>query len=73
MWKDLFLKGSLQDGTNSITIAEIASKSQLASYVDLANEQTITGLKYFNIRPQIASSPIGTGKNLFSTRWSYGQ
>jgi len=57
---------------------EILTKTETESlipsdYVDLANEQTITGLKYFNIRPQIASAPIGTGKNLFSTRWSYGQ
>ena len=72
-FNDLYLGGRLINGTYSITVPNIASKADLTSYVDLANEQTITGLKYFNNRPKVASSPIGSGKNLFATRWSYGQ
>lgn len=72
-FNNLYLGGSLINGNYSITVPNIASKTDLTSYVDLANEQIITGLKKFNIRPQIASSPIGSGKNLFATRWSYGQ
>lgn len=72
-FNDLYLGGSLINGNYSITVPNIASKTELASYVDLANEQTITGLKYFNNCPKVASSQIGTGKNLFATRWGYGQ
>ena len=34
-WKDLYLSGYLKDGTNSIQISEIATKTELTSYANI--------------------------------------
>lgn len=47
-WRNLYLSGNLSDGTNSISIANIANKSSLSNYVALTGNQTISGLKYFS-------------------------
>lgn len=41
-WRDLYLSGSLKDGTNSIAVADIASKTDVQNVAELAEGKTST-------------------------------
>ena len=65
-WKDLYLSGVLKDGTNSISIANIADKSTLAtvattgSYNDLSDQPTIPTVSGTNDGTNWTSLTIGS-------------
>ena len=59
-FNNLYLKGSLSDGTNSIAIADIADVNDIpdtSNMVTTDTAQTITGLKTFDGRPQSLEDP----------------
>lgn len=48
-WKNLYLSGNLTDGTNSISVADIANKSNIpTNYVTTDTVQKIEGAKHFS-------------------------
>lgn len=61
-WKDLYLSGSLKDGTNSITIANIASKNEIPTKVsDLNNDSGfITGISSGDVTTALGYTPYNS-------------
>lgn len=59
-WRNVYLSGNLNDGTNSIAVADIAKKSEV---VDLTSDQTIGGTKNFTSNIVLDNNIALQGKN----------
>lgn len=61
-WKDLYLAGNLSDGTNSISVANIASKSEIPTTTsELTNDSGfITGITSSNVTTALGYTPYNS-------------